>query len=161
MIALVSLIVVDRMVNRGAFLMGYSAPACLVVPAGYVPIAASAQSLTLFDCHDAIQGARRQIIRGGRYDLHDTYFSRYRLLPSKHHKRKQAGAEYPTRKAHSMIALVSLIVVDRMVNRGAFLMGYSAPACLVVPAGYVPIAASAQSLTFQIVTMQFRAHADK
>ena len=46
-----------------------------------------------------------------------------------------------------MIALVSLIVVDRMVNRGVFLMGYSAPACLVVAAGYVPIAACAQSLT--------------
>lgn len=41
------MMVVVWMVNRGAFLMGYLTPACLVVPAGYVPIAACTQNLTL------------------------------------------------------------------------------------------------------------------
>ena len=41
------MIVVVRMVSLGAFLMGYLTPACLVVLAGYVPIAACTQNLTL------------------------------------------------------------------------------------------------------------------
>ena len=100
-------------------------------------------------------------MHGGRNDLHDTAFSRYRLLPSKHHKIKQGGVRYPTRKALHSIAKISKMVVVRMVSLGAFLMGYLTPACLVVPAGYVPIAACAQSLTFKIVTMLFNAHADE
>ena len=141
------MMVVVRTVNRGAFLMGFYTPACLVVPAGYVPIAACTQNLTSVDCHDAIQGACRQIIHGGRYDLHDTAFSRYRLLPSRHHKRKQGGVQNPTRKALHSISKISMMVVVRMVNRGAFLVGFCTPACLVVPAGYVPIAACTQNLT--------------
>ena len=86
-------------------------------------------------------------MHGGRNDLHDTAFSRYRLLPSKHHKIKQGGVRYPTRKALHSIAKISKMVVVRMVSLGAFLMGYLTPACLVVPAGYVPIAACTQDLT--------------
>ena len=41
------MMVVVRTVNRGAFLMGFYTPACLVVPDGYVPIAACTQNLTL------------------------------------------------------------------------------------------------------------------
>lgn len=86
-------------------------------------------------------------MHGGRYDLHDTAFSRYRLLPSRHHKIKQGGVQNPMRKALHSIAKISMMVVVRMVNRGAFLMGFCTPACLVVPAGYVPIAACTQNLT--------------
>ena len=51
------------------------------------------------------------------------------------------------RKALHSIAKISMMVVVRMVNRGAFLMGFYTPACLVVPTGYVPIAACTQNLT--------------
>ena len=61
-------------------------------------------------------------MHGGRNDLHDTAFSRYRLLHSMHHKIKQGGVRYPMSKALHSIANISMMVVVRMVNRGAFLM---------------------------------------